>query len=163
MPCRLRMLAVFFGFMASSHFAIILIPVSRDSKLLAALGIPFERAVLYHKMSGHLAFVAVVLHMVLFIIVWLWQEGWDHILHRSIYGGDQEHGGMSLPSGWMAFLFLLPMWVFSISYVRRRYYSLFKLTHWMFVGGLFFAAMHVRRGRKTTLLSFSPNITNVNR
>lgn len=140
---RLRMLAILFGYVASSHFAVILIPVSRDSKLWASLGIPLERALLYHRIAGHLAFPAVLLHALLFVIVWVWQKGWAHVLHRSTGLGDREHGGMNVPAGWMAFLCGIPMWITSAKYVRRRLYSLFKLAHWMFIAVLLFSAMHV--------------------
>lgn len=35
------------------------------------------------------------------------------------------------------------MWITSINYIRRNYYHLFKLTHWLFVGVLFFGCLHV--------------------
>lgn len=80
---RLRMVAIFFGLVTSSHFAAILIPVSSDSKLWSAVGIPFERAVLYHVIIGHLAFASLLLHAVLFVIFWVWFNGWEHAWHES--------------------------------------------------------------------------------
>lgn len=46
--------------------------------------------------------------------------------------------------GWMALFCALPMWITSINWVRRKYYSLFKLAHWLFIGVLVFGVMHVR-------------------
>ena len=45
--------------------------------------------------------------------------------------------------GWMALFCALPMWVTSINWVRRKYYSLFKLAHWLFIGFFVFSVMHV--------------------
>ncbi|CAM9468371.1 unnamed protein product, partial [Sphacelaria rigidula] len=34
------------------------------------------------------------------------------------------------------------MWITSTNYVRRRWYSLFKFSHWLFIGVLVFGALH---------------------
>lgn len=46
--------------------------------------------------------------------------------------------------GWMAGLCAIPMWATSVNWVRRKYYSLFKLAHWLFIGVFVFSVMHVR-------------------
>lgn len=76
---RLAVVAAYFGFAASFHFAVILIPVSRDSKLWSAVGIPFERAVLYHAVAGHLAFTAMFMHAFLCSSAWAWKHGWGYV------------------------------------------------------------------------------------
>lgn len=45
--------------------------------------------------------------------------------------------------GWMSLFCALPMWATSVNWVRRKYYSLFKLAHWLFIGVLVFGVMHV--------------------
>lgn len=137
------MIAVFMGLVATTHFAIILVPVSRDSKIWSALGIPFERAVLYHAVAGHLAFITTFLHATLFIAHWVWFKGWGHVWHESIHVDLHTHGGVDTPMGWMAGLCAIPMWITSANYVRRRWYSLFKLSHFLFIGVFVFAVMHV--------------------
>ena len=62
------MIAVFTGLVCSSHFAIILVPVARDSKIWSALGVPFERAVLYHAIAGHLALASMFMHAFLGLV-----------------------------------------------------------------------------------------------
>ena len=141
---RLKMIAIFMGLVCSSHFAIILVPVARDSKIWSALGVPFERAVLYHAIAGHLAFAALFMHAFLFVVYWVWFDGWGFAVHESIHVDLETYGGVDTPMGWMAALCALPMWVTSINYVRRRWYSLFKLSHWLFIGVFVFGAMHVR-------------------
>lgn len=51
--------------------------------------------------------------------------------------------GVDTPMGWMALFCALPMWATSVNWVRRRYYSLFKAAHWLFIGVFLFGAMHV--------------------
>ncbi|CAN0251449.1 unnamed protein product, partial [Scytosiphon promiscuus] len=139
---RLRMIAVFMGLVCSSHFAIILIPVSRDSKIWSALGVPFERAVLYHAIAGHLAFWSLFMHAFLFVVHWVNYKGWGHAVHESIHVDPDTHGGVDTPMGWMAFFCAVPMWITSVNWVRRKYYSLFKLAHWLFIGVFVFSVMH---------------------
>ncbi|CAM9161198.1 unnamed protein product, partial [Sphacelaria rigidula] len=139
---KLRMVGIFMGLVCSSHFAIILVPVSRDSKIWSALGVPFERAVLYHAIAGHLAFITLFLHAFLLVAHWVWFKGWAHAVHESIHVDPDTHGGVDTPMGWMAALCALPMWITSANYVRRRWYSLFKLSHWLFIGVFVFGALH---------------------
>ncbi|CAM9793974.1 unnamed protein product, partial [Laminaria digitata] len=138
---RLYLIAIYMGFVCSSHFAIILVPVSRDSKIWSTLGVPFERAVLYHAVAGHLAFGALFMHAFLFVAYWVWFDGWGHAVSESIHH-RADSGSISIPMGWMAALCAVPMWVTSINYVRRRWYSLFKLSHWLFIGVFVFGALH---------------------
>lgn len=141
---RLSVVAVYFGFVASCHLAVILIPVARDSKLWSAVGIPFERAVLYHVIAGHLAFTTLFLHAFLFVVSWVWEEGWNHAWAVSTLQINEDYGDVDVPMGWTAGLCALPMWVTSVNYVRRRLYSLFKASHWLFIGVFVFGALHVR-------------------
>lgn len=87
------MIAIFMGLVASSHFAIILVPVARDSKIWSALGVPFERAVLYHAIAGHLAFTTLFLHAFLFVVHWVEYGGWKHAFEESIHVDPNTHGG----------------------------------------------------------------------
>lgn len=140
---RLSVVAVYFGFVASCHFAVILIPVARDSKLWSALGIPFERAVLYHVIAGHLAFTTLFLHAFLFVVSWVWEEGWSHAWAVSTLQDNEDYGDVDVPMGWASALCAMPMWITSVNYVRRRWYSLFKAAHWLFIGVFIFGALHV--------------------
>ena len=140
---RLKIAAIVMGFVCSSHFAVILVPVARDSKIWSALGVPFERAVLYHTIAGHLAFSALFVHAFLFVVYWVWVDGWGYAVHQSIHVDPEAHS-INTPMGWMTALCALPMWITSVNYVRRRWYSLFKLSHWLFIGVFVFGAMHVR-------------------
>ena len=63
--------------------------------------------------------------------------------HESTHVDLDTHGGINTPMGWMAGLCAIPMWITSLNYVRRRWYSLFKLGHWLFLDVLVFAVMHV--------------------
>lgn len=116
------MIAVFMGLVCSSHFAIILIPVSRDSKIWSALGVPFERAVLYHVIAGHLTFISLFLHAFLFVVHWVTYKGWGHAVHESIHVDPNTHGGdVFIISRWCHytayFILILSVAMSSIVYV----------------------------------------------
>eukprot|EP00752_Nemacystus_decipiens_P015662 g13976.t1 len=135
---RLLKIATFFGFVCTSHFALILLPVSRDSKFWSALGVPFERAVLYHAIIGHLTFITLFLHAIVMVWYWVDYRGWKYAVEKSIH---VDHV-IDTPMGWMALLCAIPMWATSVNWVRRKYYSLFKLAHWLFIGTIVFGVMH---------------------
>lgn len=86
------MIALFMGFVCSAHFGIILVPVSRDSKIWSALGVPFERAVLYHVIAGHLTFISLFLHAFIYVAFWVDYKGWKYAVEESIHS-HPGHGG----------------------------------------------------------------------
>ncbi|KAG5181798.1 hypothetical protein JKP88DRAFT_278524 [Tribonema minus] len=163
---KLYMAALGIGFLATTDLALVLLPVSRTSRLWAALDVPFERAVLYHKIIGHTFFWDVVLHAFLCCVYWIWFQGWDYMWSESVtWDGSSDsyrHSRsvlerqapdvvtepldgvkhISIPAGWMALLFGVPLWITSTGYVRRHWYSLFKAVHWMCVPVLYFSVMH---------------------
>ncbi|KAG3144361.1 hypothetical protein PC128_g24418 [Phytophthora cactorum] len=109
-------LAVVFGF-----------AVRNNSVLLICTGIPFERALFYHKMA---AFVAIVL------------AG----LHGFTYMSGDEQQRFDDPkviSGCGAFFALVLMYLLSLSCIRRRFFEFFVRTHWiLFIAVITCAILH---------------------
>lgn len=119
------------GFAAAIQFSLVLVPVSRDSKIWSAIGVPFERAVLYHTALGHLSLFSLFSHGVLYMAYYVVKHGWGYAVHSAFhYDGDD----VNVPAGVIAGLFALPMWILSLPFVRRRNYRLFKTSHFLFVG-----------------------------
>lgn len=141
-PPRLRTVAIYMGIVCCSQFAIILVPVSRNCKIWSAVGVPFKEAELYHAVAGHLAFTSVFIRGSLIVVYWVWKEGWRYAVRESTHVKPGD-GLVDIPMGWMAALCALPMWITSTNYARRRWYSLFKLSHWLFIGVFVFGSMHV--------------------
>ncbi|CAM9603137.1 unnamed protein product [Hapterophycus canaliculatus] len=127
----LKNVAKYLGFAAAIQFSLVLIPVSRDSKIWPAIGVPFERAVLYHTAMGHLSFVSLFLHGALYMAYYVAKHGWDYAF-RSAFHYDGH--GVNVPAGFIAGLCALPMWILSLNFFRRRYYRLFKTSHFLFIG-----------------------------
>lgn len=127
------------GFVATINFSLVLVPVSRDSKIWSTVGIPFERAVLYHTTLGHMAFFSLFLHGTLYMSYFVLHHGWKFAIYSAIhYTGD----GVNIPAGFIAGACALPMWVASTQFVRRRYYRLFKTSHFLFIGVFASAMVH---------------------
>ena len=80
------------------------------------------------------------MHAFLFVVSWVREEGWSHAWEVSTL---QANGDVDVPMGWAAGLCAVPMWITSVNYVRRRWYSLFKASHWLFIGVFVFGALHV--------------------
>eukprot|EP00955_Chlamydomonas_euryale_P091649 364639-Chlamydomonas_euryale.AAC.27 len=136
----LNLVAFYFGWTALFNLFFVMIPVARSSRIWIALGVPFERAVLYHKIFGHSNLWHSLLHGVLYHIYWIWEKGWDYAWHESAYWENRR--GVSNPAGWTAMLIGVIFWIPSIGFFRRRFYSIFKLSHWLFWAYIGFTAMH---------------------
>ncbi|CAM9161669.1 unnamed protein product [Ectocarpus sp. 12 AP-2014] len=127
----LKNVAKYTGFAAAIQFSIVLIPVSRDSKIWSTIGVPVERAVLYHTTLGHLAFVSLFLHGILYMAYYVQKHGWAYAVNSSFH---YKGNGVNVPAGFIAGLCALPMWVLSLQFFRREYYRLFKTSHFLFIG-----------------------------
>lgn len=129
---RLKNIAKYMGFAAVINLSLVLVPVSRDSKIWSAIGVPFERSVLYHTALGHLSFASLFLHGFLYMLYYVLRHGWQYAVDRVLhYNGDD----VNVPAGTLAGLCAAPMWVTSLAWVRRRHYNrVFKASHFLFVG-----------------------------
>lgn len=122
------------GFVAAINFTLVLLPVSRDSRVWAVLGVPSERAVLYHAALGHLSFASMFLHGGLYMAYYVGKHGWGYAMGSAFY---YKGHGVNVPAGFVAGLCAIPMWVLSQPFFRREHYNrLFKSSHFLFVGVL---------------------------
>lgn len=119
------------GFAAAIQFSLVLIPVSRDSRIWPAIGVPFERAVLYHTALGHLSLFSLFSHGTLYMAYYVVKHGLGYAVRSAFYYDGDD---VNVPAGFIAGLFALPMWILSLPFVRRQHYRLFKTSHFLFVG-----------------------------
>lgn len=136
---RLKYVAAYMGFAAAIQFSVILIPVSRDSKLWPALGIQYERAIAYHTALGHLAFFTLYLHGFLYMSYYISKHDWDYAVHAALH---YDGGSVNVPAGVVAGLCAGPMWIASCQFVRRSYYRFFKTSHYLFIAVIASAMVH---------------------
>jgi hypothetical protein len=57
-----------FGHFSNLSFSLLLLPAARNSMWVSAFGIPFERAIKYHRMMGAIAYMCVTVHMMIWFI-----------------------------------------------------------------------------------------------
>ncbi|RLN73665.1 hypothetical protein BBJ28_00006323 [Nothophytophthora sp. Chile5] len=103
--------------------------VRNNSVLLALTGIPFDRALFYHKLFAVVAIFLAAIH------------GGAYVLARA--DDEQERDGSSLVTGLVAFAAMIMLFALSLSVVRRRCYEHFVRMHWiLFILVLVCALIH---------------------
>lgn len=105
--------------------------VRNNSLLLALTGLSFERAILYHKLFGFVAFVTSSMH------------GLSYLLkHHQVYGSAgvarnvtqddlDDASGSAAVSGAVAYFPLAALFLLSFSFIRRRFFDFFLRMHWV--------------------------------
>ncbi|RLN02904.1 hypothetical protein BBJ28_00008199 [Nothophytophthora sp. Chile5] len=103
--------------------------VRNNSVLLVLTGIPFERALFYHKVFAIVTIILSALHGLSYLLAW----------HN-----DEEVGkGGTAVTGIVAFGAMLLMFVLSLNVIRRKFFELFVRTHWiLFIVVIGFAVAH---------------------
>mmetsp|Transcript_19262 Transcript_19262/g.28690 ORF Transcript_19262/g.28690 Transcript_19262/m.28690 type:complete len:498 (-) Transcript_19262:62-1555(-) len=101
--------------------ALILLPVSRNSIFTVLTGVPFERLIKYHRWISYYTLVPYILHGVL---EGGWVDDWTDLT-----------GTITLAC--LGFLVLT-----SLEFIRRRFYEVFYVLHFSFIGLVIFAVLH---------------------
>ncbi|RLN02907.1 hypothetical protein BBJ28_00008203 [Nothophytophthora sp. Chile5] len=103
--------------------------VRNNSVLLALTGIPFDRALFYHKLFAVVAIILTAIH------------GGAYVLTRT--EDEQEPNGSRLITGLATFVAMIVLFAVSLSGVRRRCYEYFVRMHWiLFILVFVFALIH---------------------
>ena len=121
------------GHMANWGFVLTCLPVSRNSIWTATIGLPFERALKFHRWAGRATVVAVGAH---FFYMFISQRYWP--LETESFSVDT---GANL-YGTISFCLLVVLLFTSVEPVRRRFFELFYYVHYLFLPILVFACLH---------------------
>lgn len=120
------------GHMTSLSCSLLLLPATKNSAWFAVLGIPFERALKYHRGLGLLAYLFVTAHMLLWWIKWVIEGTWWHNLTRPDdlkISPDLHHSDnftiVISEMAWLALTLMIGLAVFA----RRKSYELFYYVH----------------------------------
>jgi len=124
------------GYLAIANSVLVAVPSARNSFMSLFLGIPFEKALLYHKWLGRIIFVEVTVHLVLYQVSWM-QEGSTALMMRQSRRPTTGFGIIS----WIC---LIPVFLSSLGCFRRKYFNLFYLLHFLFLGYYVLGALHTR-------------------
>jgi predicted ferric reductase len=132
------------GHMSNLSFSLLLLPAARNSMWVACFGIPFERAVKYHRGMGFVAYVCVTVHMV----IWLGKWGVEgtlgnnltqianlktmlptvRIVNGTCTGVAPHWDDFTIVLSWIGWVFLTVMVAIAVQ-CRRRNYELFHYVH----------------------------------
>ncbi|KAG2788152.1 hypothetical protein PC129_g10390 [Phytophthora cactorum] len=128
-------------------YAVVLsvILVARQSFLHKFFGLSGERAARYHVLTGRFGFIMLMLHGVLYILVWYMQGKVEKMLFPCLAESctpKQRYGSTRNFFGAVAMLPLLIVAVSSMEWVRRRLFRRFITLHCLSAGFVVFTALH---------------------
>ena len=104
----------------------------KNSYLTMILGVPFDRAVAYHKISGYVAVVTGILHALTYLSDSCEQVS-DILNRHRLYGFIQ---GPMNTSGTMILTFIIGMFLTSLPVVRKKFFEFFYYTHLVLLLGI---------------------------
>ncbi|RLN73660.1 hypothetical protein BBJ28_00006315 [Nothophytophthora sp. Chile5] len=103
--------------------------VRNNSVLLVLTGIPFERALFYHKAAAFATIILSALHGLAYVLA-----------RHNDEEGDQQSRALT---GIVAFGAMVLMFVLSLNVIRRKFFEFFVRVHWiLFLVVLVFAVIH---------------------
>jgi predicted ferric reductase len=127
---------------ASIAMAIVFVlAVRNNSILLTATGLPFDRAIYYHKFFAGVTWLVTVLHGVTYLL-----KEPDHKKHKL--------GMPTQLSGALTFYAFTALVLFALEPIRRRFFHWFLRFHWMFF--ILIVVFGVTHGAKGVLIGFVP-------
>jgi hypothetical protein len=164
-------IALLFGWAGLIGLAFFLIPVTRHSVLLAAMGWSPVHALRIHVVAGWFAWWCIVMHALMYVIDWFRYHG-DEVLdvifpppkcwtwkkpHEAFAGGEDEFDDTCVYpffnfTGMIAGSFFCVLAASSIHWFRRRNYRLFYLLHVTFGSLMLIAVMFHWPGATTILM-----------
>jgi predicted ferric reductase len=121
------------GYLTLPNAAAAVLPATRNSLLVLLLGIPYDKALMFHRWLGRWVVCCVSLHLFFFFSDWsaahinIWTEMFKD--SKNTYG----------VIAWLALLFIL---VTSLGWMRRRHFEMFYWLHFSFFLFLIMAALH---------------------
>jgi len=136
----------------------LLMPVSRKSVLLEALGLSWCRAIKYHRWVGFYSIIIMVLHGFFYFMVIIHGHGHPEydpngvmLKHNLLAWGCSDENEcddnqrLRLRTnlyGILALVLVLEMGIFALPYFRRYLYEWFYYVHHLFILVLFFVCLH---------------------
>ncbi|TDH70762.1 hypothetical protein CCR75_009482 [Bremia lactucae] len=123
-----------------SLLIVFILTVRNNSPLLLLTGIPYERVLFYHKIAAIVTIILSGLHGIAYILAY------DK--------GEIARQGSMVFTGTVAFGAMTLLYIFSLNFVRRRFFEFFLRSHWiLFIIVLVFAVLH---GASTALIGIIP-------
>ncbi|KAI9906865.1 hypothetical protein PsorP6_004419 [Peronosclerospora sorghi] len=139
-----RLVGEIFGFNAVLCFSLLIIPATRNSFWMIAMGIDYSHAIKYHRWIGFFTVAMVILHAFPYYYGWLKSGAYFESAFPCL---DCDYGTVGKKRlqnfcGQLALLCCIIIGVTSLSPIRRRYYEVFYYCHHLFIFVLFLSALH---------------------
>src|SRR5690606_19138955 len=117
------------------NLTFILFPVTRNTIWVWFFGIPFERAIKYHRWIGRWTYGFFTLHGIFMVIYNAQRNNIAYIIStlRTDYG--------YVFAGLVAWACFTLMVLFTFGFIRRKIWELFYYSHFLFIPGLVFASL----------------------
>lgn len=143
------------GNLANLSFALLLLPVARNSIWVSCFGIPFERAIKHHRAFSLVGYATVTLHMLIWFVKW----GLEGSLANNMFNArglevqprdpltpcelitKTHFNNFTIVPVWLGWILLTAMIGFAMAY-RRTKYNLFRLTHYYSWVYYFISVLH---------------------
>lgn len=120
------------GHLTSLSCSLLLLPATKNSAWFVILGVPFERALKYHRGLGLLTYIFVTLHMLLWWIKWAKEGTFLHNLLRPddlaispTWHHSDNFTIVIAEISWLSLTFMMGITLFA----RRKSYELFYYVH----------------------------------
>ncbi|OQR89736.1 hypothetical protein ACHHYP_06088, partial [Achlya hypogyna] len=140
---RMNVAAKTLGFSCVYNMVFLALPASRHCFWMEWLAIPYAHGIKYHRWLGIATVLAAILHMAFYVRDYYVKNDLEALLpcfNCDVGKEGKDHWINTF--GWISFFCMFIMGVTSIAYVRRRYYNVFYVTHFLFVPATAFAIMH---------------------
>jgi ferredoxin-NADP reductase len=124
-----------FGFLTSVLFSLTFLPVSRTSIFLYSIGLPFERALKWHRLFACSAGLVMLIHAG--SMIYDNRTNFVELLEQNV--NAEGYGNFW---GTLSGIALAPIFMFSIDPIRRRFFELFYYVHQLYLIGIVFAWIH---------------------
>lgn len=136
-----RMVALTLGILGAWTAALSLLPVSRCSPIMAALGVPLDACLRAHAILGRLTVFFLTAHFVGFVVTWKLNGGWSEAWQNSI---EWQERGINNLCGVIGWIFLVvALFIIALGYVRKQAYEIFYAYHIVgLVGFVGYGCMH---------------------
>lgn len=139
-----RLVGQVFGSNAVLCFSLLIIPATRNSFWMIALGIDYSHAIKYHRWIGFLTVGMVASHAMPYYYAWF-KSG--TFIESAFPCMDCDYGTVGKARlqnffGQLALVCCIVIGITSLNPIRRKYYDVFYYCHHLFILVLFFSALH---------------------
>eukprot|EP01119_Soliformovum_irregulare_P000557 TRINITY_DN1038_c0_g5_i2.p1 TRINITY_DN1038_c0_g5~~TRINITY_DN1038_c0_g5_i2.p1 ORF type:complete len:1060 (-),score=280.60 TRINITY_DN1038_c0_g5_i2:117-3200(-) len=128
------------GHCSNLLFALLFMPVSRNSIWVQLFNVPWERALKYHRWLGVMTFTSMSVHLFLWSSIW-WQN--DVLFHNLTSIVNIPHAdNWSIPMMFWTYLGTGIAVILAYSWIRRKFFEVFYYSHHFFMVTIFAALIH---------------------